>query len=991
MAEGTGTEDASGKASFALDTSAAGTRTYRVVAATAGGARSVASPARTVRVSTPTTPPDTSPPDPVTGLTVGSATTSTLTLRWTNPSDADLAGVMVRRAVGSTPPASPSAGTLVVDAAVPGTSHVDEGLAPGTTYAYAAFAHDAVPNAAPAVTGTGTTVAASASDWAQARHDAQHTAWSPDETTISTGNARNAAEEWHLPGRGEPSIYAGVLYVSSAEPLAGKGRLTAYDLGTGTQLWQIDTGACHGPVSASATLVVVGCGEPRAYERTGAHGLVWDVHDTDPGATLQSFQLTADRLVAWSGTRVAAYRLSDGQRVWQQLLPSGATTIRDVVVSDATLVVAYDDRLRGLALATGAPIWVDSGVVSSSLVAAGGWIYTNHEGAVRRYAAADGAAGWTALPAGDIYRVLGADADTVYVWEAVFDFSAPTPSIIHALRQSDGAQRWQADVPSRVGAFAVTGDLVWFTSTGIFSQEHASDLVALGRASGQRLLERHFADNMYGADVAFGGGKVAFEQGGSAGDPVPAAVRVYGLAGPVPTIATPVVPIGRVGAAYSATLAAATAGVTWTVVGGTLPSGLALSANGAISGTPTAAGLRRITVRATGANGRVAERSYPLEVVAGTTWSWELAGRDASRNPFVPGSAAFGLDAAPSFAFRWKTAAPGATISGGDVDAVWAGDRAYAIQWDGTLSAWATTGSAANRAPLWSTSPAGVGVQFVGQPSLAGDRLIVRDSAGHVQGIRLTDGAHLWTTTGTVTSNDGFQPMLVSGGSFYTTGANDAYVAFSTADGSARWGGATTGVDGTYFTAATDGTRLYVQRGCEVYAFAVADGSTAWHTPVDTVTGDGCASVFSENGPPIVVDGRVYAVTPFGRMVADAVTGAPLVRIPSYNFGQGEGVVAGGLWIFDNDARTVAVDTATGQVAWSVPDNGDDIRYSVVGDLVIAVAPFSMVGLSRLTGEQVWDAGDVGSLGTRPTPVVGADRILLLSGQGLRAYGPLGA
>ena len=52
------------------------------------------------------------------------------------------------------------------------------------------------------------------------------------------------------------------------------------------------------------------------------------------------------------------------------------------------------------------------------------------------------------------------------MWEAVFDFSSPFPSIVHALRQSDGAQRWQADVPSRVAAVAITGDLVWYTSTG---------------------------------------------------------------------------------------------------------------------------------------------------------------------------------------------------------------------------------------------------------------------------------------------------------------------------------------------------------------------------------------------------------------------------------------------------------------------------------------------------------------------------------------------
>ncbi len=934
---------------------------------------------------------DTTPPGPVTGLTVGSATTSSLTLSWTNPGAADLAGVMVRRAVGTTPPASATAGTLVVDKAKPGTSHVDDGLAPGTTYSYAVFAHDSVPNYSTAATGQATTAAATSSDWAQTRHDPAHSAWSPDETTISTGNAANIAEEWNVPGGGRPAIYANVLYVSGTEKLAGQGRLTAYDLATGVQLWQIDTGTCSGPVAVNATIVLVGCGEPRAYLRTGAHTLVWDVHDTDPGASMQYFQLTADRLVAWTNTRVAVYRLTDAQRVWQQLLPAGANSILDVVVSGTTVVVGYDDRLRGLSLTTGAQTWSDPGVISSSLVAAGGWVYTNHQGAVKRYAAADGVPGWSVLADGNIYQVLGADADTIYVWEAVFDFSSPSPSIIHALRQSDGGQRWQADVPSRVGGFAVTGDLVWFTSTGIFSQEHASDLVALSRASGQELVSKHFEDNMYGgSDVAFGSGKVVFQQGGSFGNPVPAALRVYGLAGPVPVATTSVLPLGHTGTPYSAVLSAAPAGATWTLRSGSFPSGLNLAANGTISGTPTTAGLSRVTVRATAANGRYTEHSYPVQVVTGSTWSWGLTGRDASRNPFVPGSSVLGLDTAPSFAFRWKTAAPGTSITGGDLDAVWAGDRAYAVQWDGTLSAWDTTGTATNRAPLWSKLPAGEGVTFVGQPSLAGDRLIVRDSNGHVQGIRLTDGANLWTTTGTVTWNNGLQPMLVSGSTFFTTGDGDAIVAFSTTDGAPKWGGATTGVSSTYYAAATDGTRLYVQQDCELYAFNVADGTTAWHTPIVTSSPGGCcSSVFSQNGPPIVVDGLVYAVTPFGRMVANATTGAPVLRFASYNYQQGQGVVAGGLWIFDNDDKTVAVDTVTGQVAWSVPDNGENIRYSVIGDLVVALSNYTMVGLSRVSGEQVWDAGDVGLLGTNPTPVVGSDRILVLSQDGVHAFGPL--
>jgi hypothetical protein len=100
------------------------------------------------------------PPNPVTSVLVTARTTSSLTLSWTNPTNLELTGVLVRRAVGSTPPASVSDGTLVADVAAPSHSVTDNGLTPGTTYSYAFFAHDVVPNYS---TPTGRTTATSPS------------------------------------------------------------------------------------------------------------------------------------------------------------------------------------------------------------------------------------------------------------------------------------------------------------------------------------------------------------------------------------------------------------------------------------------------------------------------------------------------------------------------------------------------------------------------------------------------------------------------------------------------------------------------------------------------------------------------------------------------------------------------------------------------------------------------------------------------------------
>ena len=79
------------------------------------------------------------PPAPVADLQA-SATSSSVTLTYSIPTEG-FAGAVVRRAVGSVPPAGPTDGTLVADAAGPVSFVIDAGLSPSTTYSYAVFAH----------------------------------------------------------------------------------------------------------------------------------------------------------------------------------------------------------------------------------------------------------------------------------------------------------------------------------------------------------------------------------------------------------------------------------------------------------------------------------------------------------------------------------------------------------------------------------------------------------------------------------------------------------------------------------------------------------------------------------------------------------------------------------------------------------------------------------------------------------------------------------
>jgi outer membrane protein assembly factor BamB len=376
----------------------------------------------------------------------------------------------------------------------------------------------------------------------------------------------------------------------------------------------------------------------------------------------------------------------------------------------------------------------------------------------------------------------------------------------------------------------------------------------------------------------------------------------------------------------------------------------------------------------------------PLGVVTSGTPAWTTSFRDATRNPLEPGTGQLDLADAPTFAFRWKTAPPGPTQFGDDQDVALAGTMLYTTGWDGTLKAFDTTGSQANRPPIWAVVPApGTGAGYTGAPSISGTRILVFDTDRRLHAVSTTDGSDLWHTD--QLSGPADAPLVV-GSAVYVRDSAYQVRAFSVSDGAPLWAGQASAPPNVYGPLSSDGTRIFGVSGCDLVAINAATGAVAWQVPIRLAPANECASALSFPPPPIVVAGKVYAAEPAGRAVVDAATGTVDLRFDAPAFGAGTGVVVGGLWLFPTDNRVVAVDVLNGELVWRSEDGiSDGLRLSSTGDLLIAATPFGVTGLSRLTGESVFEGGTLQGVGG--TPAIGTNRFFLTAQDGTRAYGPL--
>ena len=206
-------------------------------------------------------------PGPVTAPTVAAVTARSLTLHWTNPIDADLTGVVIRRAEGATPPPSLNDGVFVADVPVPQVAVTDSGLAASTTYSYALFAHDGAGNYAAGANVSGiTTVLPPLWAWG--------TGFSGQLGNGGTGNTSVPVAV-----SGLTSVTAIAAGGSTGYALRGDGTVWAWGDGTYGQLGNGSYASTSVPVRFGlTTFTAIGAGFDNGYA-VGVGGTVWAAGD----------------------------------------------------------------------------------------------------------------------------------------------------------------------------------------------------------------------------------------------------------------------------------------------------------------------------------------------------------------------------------------------------------------------------------------------------------------------------------------------------------------------------------------------------------------------------------------------------------------------------------------------------------------------------------------------------------------------------------------
>jgi len=196
--------------------------------------------------------------------------------------------------------------------------------------------------------------------------------------------------------------------------------------------------------------------------------------------------------------------------------------------------------------------------------------------------------------------------------------------------------------------------------------------------------------------------------------------------------------------------------------------------------------------------------------------------------------------------------------------------------------------------------------------------------------------------------------------------------------------------------AASDGSRVFLELGCEVEALDLGTGATAWTADVTYGTNGNCNPYSTTLGAPSVSNGVVYAGAWDATAAYDAATGAVRWKTHRGTTG-GSPVLSNGVLVtqeinnvteFGWGSVPVGLDARTGLLLWTA-DSGATGPASVSGDLVLVPSSTTVRGYDIRDGSAVWDSGTLSTNDIWTTPAVAANRVFVPSFDGtIRALGP---
>jgi outer membrane protein assembly factor BamB len=328
--------------------------------------------------------------------------------------------------------------------------------------------------------------------WPQVGLDATHTAHNQVETVLSPETVPQLVEKWRAELGGEhgstPVVDGSLVFQTSYE----NGALTAFDVSTGTQVWQASFAQrefVFAPAVAGGRLFATRDSTSTLYALDPATGgTLWTISmdgsgTAPPSAVVEGGKTT---VLALGGSTVHAVDGATGTVHWShRLFPPFALQATPAVANGVVYVPDYEPVLHAYDLASGAEIWatrlggenatptypvLDNGMVFVATLgghlfaldqATGDVLWTKEVGAASQLSAANG---------------------TVYVHRR---YQARRRSYLLALHQASGELRWSA--PLWASNVYTTHDGASIANGVVYTTALSGAVVALDEGTGALL------------------------------------------------------------------------------------------------------------------------------------------------------------------------------------------------------------------------------------------------------------------------------------------------------------------------------------------------------------------------------------------------------------------------------------------------------------------------------------------------------------------------